>query len=689
MSVKTLVRTTPPPKAGSRRVYLLCAFLSHLFFTAIFSSSTFLPTLSPKPYLSEDKSIPKPSHPASHPLSTLYACTTSTCDGVSNEDLVNAVYSFIATQTAPNHTTWGGDKCQWNWPSPPHFQLSWPSWLRLPRSSGSTIHHNFSDQSPLCLPLGITHTFTLHAYSAQGGRVCVGGDYLEARLDGASVKYRPTTVDNGDGTYSVSILLPDDPLLVSTALLSVAHLFTGLAGLAWSHQYQTASSTTAMALPPLAVRLVRWGEGCGASTPFSPPTPTSLLPAPSVSCRTLDFMAIPFWHGHWVAQPMGDKECRAGACTGMPSGLLSLSWVYRLPHCYFHLFTPPEAQACLNHSWVFFSGDSTALDSLGNLLTTVLELEPRGWIDMGIIQPIHKNFDATGEHWSWNASTGVAQYPPLDYWRVNSPQQQVGGALGAPLEERGAKFFARFTNLWNAAAATSGAPHEAGYQGLTVIHNEGWQRRHRDTILPWTPGGLGPDVFVVNSGMHDGFRFSLSHDSFRDYNLYLSHSAPQWWRTLRDMATPPPPSACRPRMVWRHNMAPSGWARTKRSNPQHMEIFNRMSAEVILKHFNYYKGEGGNATSDGGGGEEGSLEQPLPNKPPPAKPRGKNGCVRPQQGEREDWGFLDAFDLTFPWHFDDNVSDGGHYGRHWRLGADSVDINILTVLLNDLCPFGG
>jgi len=127
-----------------------------------------------------------------------------------------------------------------------------------------------------------------------------------------------------------------------------------------------------------------------------------------------------------------------------------------------------------------------------------------------------------------------------------------------------------------------------------------------------------------------------------------------------------------------------------------MEIFNRMSREVIPKPFNYQRGGGGgsgssNASGESGGGNNGEEEEEeegtqLPIKPPPAKLRGKSGCVRPQAGEREDWGFLDAFDMTFPWHFDDNVSDGGHYGRHFKPGADNVDKMLLQTLLNGLCP---
>ena len=98
-------------------------------------------------------------------------------------------------------------------------------------------------------------------------------------------------------------------------------------------------------------------------------------------------MSQAFWRGHWVAQPMEAPACRPGACSGAPSGTLTQPWVYRLPHCAFHLFSPPQARACLNHSWLFASGDSTMLDSLGNLMVSTLGLATGGWVDMPAAQP--------------------------------------------------------------------------------------------------------------------------------------------------------------------------------------------------------------------------------------------------------------------------------------------------------------
>ena len=611
--------------------------------------------------------------PRAHPLSTLYSCPAGTgfdCEGTSNSDLVDAVYDHIARQMA-NRSTWGGDACQWRASSPSHFTATWPHGVG-PAAAAAAAQSEAPAEAAICLPLGVPHTLRLQARDKDGQEVCAGGDYLEARVEGPSVRARPMTKDFGDGTYSLTIHLPDDDLLVGPATLSVGHLFTGLAGLAWNHHWEVGASRTAQALPPTRLRLVRWGSpGCPGFDAAGAEKPASYLPAPTASCRTLDFTSQAFWRGHWVQQPHtgeGAQACRGGACTGDPSRALTLPWVYRLPYCHFHLFSLAEARSCLNNSWLFGSGDSTMLDTLGNLMVSGLALPTEGWVDMPNALPRGRHFDAPGEYTGWNASLGQSSSPPEAYWRTDS-----------------GPFFGRFSNIWNAAVATSGALHEQCCQGLTVVHNDGWKGRHRALLGPWAPSGMGPDVMLINTGMHDGMRFSLDFLSFRDYGMYVTESAPEWWRELRGIAMPSAPersSACLPRMVWRHTYAPAGSHRSKRSNPQHMEVFNRMVAMTI------FKSEGERA----GGGQAaavGHREPPqLPPRPPPARARGDNSgkCGRPQHSAERTWDFIDGFDISFPWHFDDEVSDGGHYGRHHGPGTDNVDRVTIQTLLNGLCP---
>jgi hypothetical protein len=54
---------------------------------------------------------------------------------------------------------------------------------------------------------------------------------------------------------------------------------------------------------------------------------------------------------------------------------------------------------------------------------------------------------------------------------------------------------------------------------------------------------------------------------------------------------------------------------------------------------------------------------------------------------------LDFYDLSYPWHFDNLVSDGGHYGRGPDLGADFkktsfVDDMSGQSILNAICGVG-
>ncbi|KAJ7521674.1 hypothetical protein O6H91_19G063100 [Diphasiastrum complanatum] len=149
-----------------------------------------------------------------------------------------------------------------------------------------------------------------------------------------------------------------------------------------------------------------------------------------------------------------------------------------------------------------------------------------------------------------------------------------------------------------------------------------------------------PDVLVLNSGLHDGNRFAHLAD-FVD----ASKKASLFWESLYKNATTsgglhPPPV-----VVFRTTVAPAGKSRRMPSNPHKMDVFNRILVE--------------------------KMSEKLP--------------IR----------VVDAFDMSFPWHYDNRYSDGGHYGRppalspwfgqqgHWYF----VDVMLAHVLLNAICPF--
>jgi hypothetical protein len=122
--------------------------------------------------------------------------------------------------------------------------------------------------------------------------------------------------------------------------------------------------------------------------------PPLLLPAPTQSCTQVDFMAVPFWEGHWLRLPEAPGQgvpegsgapasaCPPGACSGDASVLWS-RWVYRLPTCYFHLFDAADARVCLNGTHLWGSGDSNFADLQRALLAHVLALDVEGWLVPG------------------------------------------------------------------------------------------------------------------------------------------------------------------------------------------------------------------------------------------------------------------------------------------------------------------
>ena len=382
-------------------------------------------------------------------------------------------------------------------------------------------------------------------------------------------------------------------------------------------------------------------------------------------------MAWPFWEGHWVAQPLapGGAPCARGACAGAPPGeVLTLPWVYRLPECHVHLFAPPAARACLNGSWLFSSGDSNFLDTAGNLINATLGLSAQvaGVLDMPAVMPRGRSFDIRGARPGWDPGRVVRATGVDENEDAPLPENWARDAVWPD-----ANFSFRVGNIWNAAPQEGGALEDQCCHGLMVIHREGWRGRHQLALLPDGARGMGPDVLFVNTGLHDGMRFSLNAYALHDFASELELSAVPWWAgTLRGWATEGGGggegrgSKCKPRLIWRNTVAPGGRARMKRSNPQHMEVFNRLAAVAVARG----GGGGRGALRAGGGGGRGA------------------GCARPFHTASDEWSFLDMFDMTFPWHFDEAVSDGGHYGRHFGPGTDNVDRMQLQVLLNGLCP---
>ena len=169
------------------------------------------------------------------------------------------------------------------------------------------------------------------------------------------------------------------------------------------------------------------------------------------------------------------------------------------------------------------------------------------------------------------------------------------------------------------------------HEGLFSLNDSAFQEQIRSYFTE----DSSPDVIVMNSGLHDGM-----------YWKYVQHfveqgvtKAIEFWSSLLNNVKRP-----KPKVIYRTTIATAAWARKAAFNPQKMEMFNYMFVEKL---------------------KEAQLL----------------------------WGVVDDFDLTYPWHYDTNCSDGVHYGKppalaNWygQLGHQYfVDLMLVHILLHAIC----
>ncbi|CAM6093731.1 unnamed protein product [Calypogeia fissa] len=197
-----------------------------------------------------------------------------------------------------------------------------------------------------------------------------------------------------------------------------------------------------------------------------------------------------------------------------------------------------------------------------------------------------------------------------------------------------------FTNSYNYSQLFRVSPL---FNGAHWVHGNGegmktlTHKDHQENLIAHFNGTKWPDTIILNSGLHDG---STTVENYAE----AADAVIEFWAEVYNSL----PVGRRPTVIWRATVAPAGIGRDMPSNPMKMEMYNQLMAE--------------------------KLEQ--------AK-------------DRLPVMFVDAFDLTFPFHYDNNFSDGGHYGRapgvdlwpwhrkpHWYF----VDVMLAHILLNALCP---
>ncbi|KAG6546120.1 hypothetical protein Mapa_012154 [Marchantia paleacea] len=174
--------------------------------------------------------------------------------------------------------------------------------------------------------------------------------------------------------------------------------------------------------------------------------------------------------------------------------------------------------------------------------------------------------------------------------------------------------------------------------GLSVLRNQSY-RSSIQTMLSPESGNHIPHAMILNSGIHDGIWWK----DLREYARAAKDASEFWasvWRNTSEDETK------RPKVVYRTTIAPAGLSRNMPANPQKMEVLNAIIVENMVSAFG-----------------------------------------------RENLRIVDAFDMTFPFHYDNFYSDGGHYGRipnpnSWWPGGHMyfVDVMLAHILLNAICP---
>jgi len=279
---------------------------------------------------------------------------------------------------------------------------------------------------------------------------------------------------------------------------------------------------------------------------------------------------------------------------------------------------------------------------------------PVGMLDSnGWVYSAHCKFKIFEESEAWNCLDGRWLFFWGDSNHEDTVRNLLNFVLGYPVREldhihrwfdgtftypKDKSLSVRISKIFNGHAEQYGNLH-----GLFCLQDKAYQ----EMIQSFFNGSSAPDTVVMNSGLHDAHYFKTVKDFAEEGVEY----ATKFWHAIWRHANPGAP---RPAVIYRTTVAGAGHAREKFGharngipNPHKMEVFNRVFVERL-------------------------QELKLPS-----------------------FKVVDAMDLTFPWHYDLNHSDGVHYGREpsktlWRDGQIGhqyfVDLMLVHILLNAMCP---
>ncbi|KAG6552770.1 hypothetical protein Mapa_005718 [Marchantia paleacea] len=450
------------------------------------------------------------------------------------------------------------------------------------------------------LRTNIKHVLILVAYSEDGMKRCAGGDYFEVDLHNEHYRSRLPTMDYGNGTYGLELLVPSRWSGVFDLEISI--LFSNWHGM----DLICKECPEPHVVLQQEIHLFEPSDEHFFSSELDEES-KKVKPLKNLTrCTTEDFYRAT-WSGRWtrswfndVCEPdeqkrfkcLPDKhyQCEEPWCFGPVGRLESNGWQYSA-HCSFKIFARDEAWSCLDRRWWLIWGDSNFQDTIRNIALFILD-----WKIPGTKATINDfTLDRTYERLFINPNC---------------------------LEQG-----------FRASMMFNGANDDRfNGEGLhTIMHKD-----HQERIKSHFTGKYwAPDTIIMNSGLHDGTHNLKSFLEQVDYTV-------DWWKNFYKNIT----AERKPKLIWRNTVTPAGTARQKPGNPTKLETYNLLMVEKLLQ-----------------------VRDELPVM------------------------FVDTFDLTFPWHYTNEYSDGGHYGRPPGMRGRPakphhyfVDLMNAHIWLNALCP---
>lgn len=264
-------------------------------------------------------------------------------------------------------------------------------------------------------------------------------------------------------------------------------------------------------------------------------------------------------------------------------------------------------------------------------------LESNGWV-----YSAHCSFRVFSGESAWNCLRNRWVFFWGDSNHVDTIRNLLNFVLGVPaVSSVPRRFDLNFTNPNDPTESVritsifNGHWNEtSNYRGLDSLRDEGF----RGTVKGYFAGATVPDTVIMNSGLHDG----VFWPNIRRFAGGAGAAARFWGEVVESVRRR---GVRPPEIVYRTTVATGGYARRLAFNPSKMEAFNWVVLEKLREA----------------------------------------GLVS---------GVVDAFDLSYAWHFDNRCNDGVHYGRapakmRWRDGQIGhqyfVDLMLAHVLLNRLC----